>query len=102
MLDVNRLRVIDAVADGDPHPISGGKQIVERCRPGRDVDASHVAWPPVGREPATLDRDGVAHADIAPDACDPQEARLILDPHFVDYDVDSGLVNRCPHRLGTG
>ena len=61
--------LVAAVADREPDPRAGQEKIVERRRPGRDVDAAHVARPAVGAAAAALDGDGMADARAAPIAC---------------------------------
>ena len=51
--------LVAAVADADAHPGTGREQIVERRRPGRDIDAAHVARLAVGAAAAAFDGDGV-------------------------------------------
>ena len=75
--------LVAAVADRELRPGAAEEQIVERRRPGRDVDAAHVARPAVGAAAAAFDGDGMADAGAAP--------RL-------DQAVDAGAGRRRPPR----
>src|ERR1043166_6410490 len=71
--------LVATITDREFPPRPAEEQVVERRRPGRYIDAAHVARPAVGAAAAALDGHGMANAGLAPARGKVVEAGAILD-----------------------
>src|SRR4029077_13998519 len=90
-----------AVAHRKLRPGAAQEQLVERRRPGRDIDAAHVARPAIAAAAPAFDGEGMRDTGAAPRFGQAGNRRAIVDPDFVDRDAATGFRDRPPPPPGT-